>query len=74
MLADADDTSKALLILDLLDRQSADPQQLISSFNSAPCLKTYFAEQNRSLSSNFNVLDALLCQEAACTDPLVGRK
>ena len=64
MLADADDTSKALLTLGLLGRPSADPQQLISSFDSARCFKTYLTERNPSFSSNCNVLNALLHQEA----------
>ena len=63
MMADVDDTSKALLALRLLDRPSADPQQLISTFESERCFKTYSAERNPSFTSNCNVLNALLCQE-----------
>ena len=63
MLADADDTSKAILTLRLLGRPSADPQQLISTYDSEPCFKTYAAERNHSFSSNCNVLNALLHQE-----------
>lgn len=62
-MADADDTSKALLTLSLLGRPSADPQQLISTFESERCFKTYAAERNPSFSSNCNVLTALLHQE-----------
>ena len=63
MVADADDTSKAILTLRLLGRPSADPQQLISSFASECCFKTYAAERNPSFSSNCNVLNALLHQD-----------
>ena len=62
-MADADDTSKALLVLRLLDRPSGAPQQLISNFESEHCFKTYSAERNPSFSSNCNVLNALLHQE-----------
>ena len=63
MMADADDTSKALLTLRLLGRPSAAPQQLISKFESDGCFKTYSAERNPSFSSNCNVLSSLLHQE-----------
>ena len=63
MMADADDTSKALLALRLLDRPSADPQQLISTYDSERCFKTYPTERNPSFSANCNVLNALLHQE-----------
>ena len=58
-LVDADDTAKALLTLNLLGVPS-DLNRLIAEFESATHFRTFKQESSASLSTNCNVLDALL--------------
>lgn len=59
MLADADDTAKALLCLSRLGR-SADCSGMIKAFETGSHFKTYDFEVSESFSANCNVLIALL--------------
>ncbi|KAE9970957.1 hypothetical protein BLS_004670 [Venturia inaequalis] len=56
---DADDTSKALLTLQLLGKD-ASPQSLIAEYEGSHHFRTYASERDPSLSANCNVLVALL--------------
>jgi len=60
LLADADDTAKAILSLNLLGRTSVKPDQLIAKFDNGVYFYTYIEESNPSFSANCNVLNALL--------------
>ena len=57
--ADADDSSKTLLILNLL-RRHASPEMLLKHFESESYFKTYPLERDPSFSANCNVLIALI--------------
>lgn len=57
--SDADDTSKAILALSLLDRPVS-PRQLLDAYETSSHFKTYSKERNPSFSTNCNVLLALL--------------
>ena len=60
MLADADDTAKAVLTLNLLGRNTS-PEQMISAFKSEDGhILTYPDERNASFSANCNALIAML--------------
>ena len=60
VLADADDTAKTLLTLNLLGR-AAMPDSMIDQFISeSGSFRTYPGERDASLSANCNVLNALL--------------
>ncbi|TID14750.1 CAAX prenyl protease 1 [Venturia nashicola] len=56
---DADDTSKALLTLELLGKD-ASPESLIAEYEGSHHFRTYASERDPSLSANCNVLVALL--------------
>ncbi|MCJ1245726.1 hypothetical protein MMC30_002930 [Trapelia coarctata] len=60
LLADADDTAKAILSLSLLGKTSVSPDQLIAKFDNGVYFDTYVEESNPSFSANCNVLNALL--------------
>ena len=60
MLADADDTAKTILALNLLGRKVA-PDRMLSYFQSKNGhFQTYVGERNPSFSANCNVLMAIL--------------
>ncbi len=59
MLPDADDTAKTVLCLNMLGRPVS-PILMITTFQSENHFKTYDAERTASLSTNCNVLNALL--------------
>ncbi|KAI1347250.1 hypothetical protein F5Y01DRAFT_329821 [Xylaria sp. FL0043] len=59
VLADADDTAKTILSLQLLGLQPS-PSAMIEQFQAVGHFETYKRERNASLSTNCNVLDALL--------------
>ncbi|KAI0814216.1 hypothetical protein GGR55DRAFT_701902 [Xylaria sp. FL0064] len=59
VLADADDTAKTILSLQSLGLQP-DPSAMIKQFQAAGHFETYKRERNASLSTNCNILDALL--------------
>lgn len=56
---DADDTSKALLTLELLEKL-ASPESLIAEYEGSHHFRTYASERDPSLSANCNILIALL--------------
>lgn len=60
---DADDTAKAIEVLNLLGR-SASPVRMIEIYEVEDHFKTYLTETNASFSANCNVLGALLSVEA----------
>ena len=57
--ADADDTAKVVLALNLLGFPTS-PERLIADFENSTHFRTFKQESNASLSTNCNVLDALL--------------
>ncbi|KAI8959964.1 Ent-kaurene synthase [Daldinia sp. FL1419] len=59
VLSDADDTAKAILALNLLDRPTA-CDSMIGAFESKTHFKTYSHESTASFSANCNVLNAIL--------------
>jgi hypothetical protein len=59
MLADADDSAKAIFTLSLLGKLY-DPGQMIANFGLATHFQTYYNERTASFSTNCNVLGALL--------------
>ncbi|KAJ5489264.1 Phyllocladan-16-alpha-ol synthase [Penicillium diatomitis] len=56
---DADDTAKALLVLNLLEQKTS-PDAMLESFETEKHFKTYPLERDPSFSANCNVLLALL--------------
>ena len=56
---DADDTAKALLVLNLLEHKTS-PDAMLASFETESHFKTYPLERDPSFSANCNVLLALL--------------
>ena len=59
LLADADDTAKTIIALSYLGREVR-PDRLISEFDNGSFFFTYKGERNPSVSTNCNVLLALL--------------
>ena len=59
LLADADDTAKTIIALSFLGREVR-PDRLISEFDNGSYFLTYKGERNPSVSTNCNVLLALL--------------
>ncbi len=59
ILADADDTAKAILTLSIIGRNT-NPQKMITEFDTGVHFRTYRGERNSSFSANCNVLHALL--------------
>jgi hypothetical protein len=59
VLADAEDTAKVLLSLNLLEN-GASPEQMSAAFESPSHSRTYAGERNPSFSANYSVLYALL--------------
>ncbi|KAJ8132166.1 hypothetical protein O1611_g1462 [Lasiodiplodia mahajangana] len=59
VLADADDTAKTILSLNLLNVATS-PAAMVTEFRVNKHFQTYKYERNASLSTNCNVLDALL--------------
>ncbi|KAI9688292.1 MAG: geranylgeranyl pyrophosphate synthetase [Bogoriella megaspora] len=57
--ADADDTAKAILTLNLLSHPTS-PKSLLQEFEEATHFKTYQQERDPSFSANCNVLNSLL--------------
>ena len=61
VMADADDTARTLMTLNLMGRDALEPDRLILEFEADESFRTYATERNRSFSANCNVLMALLC-------------
>lgn len=60
VIADADDTAKALYALNLLGK-NVRPNKLVDHFGTqSGCFRTYIGERDASLSANCNALNALL--------------
>lgn len=59
MQADADDTAKSILVLNLAG-QATSPDNILKHFKTATHFKTYAQERDPSFSANCNVLAALL--------------
>ncbi|KAE8408331.1 terpene synthase family protein [Aspergillus pseudonomiae] len=59
LIADADDTARSILTLNLVG-YPAQPQQLIAQFRNGDHFRTYPQERDPSISTNCNVLVALL--------------
>ena len=59
LLADADDTAKTILTMNLLGLRIK-PDKMIAEFEGSSHFCTYKEERNESFSTNCNVLDALL--------------
>ncbi len=62
MLADVDDTAKAILTLSIMGR-NMNPEKMIAEFDTGVHFRTYRGERNPSFSANCNVLHALLHTE-----------
>ena len=60
LLADADDTAKAILCLELLGEQVSDIYTAVKRFEGDVCFRTYDGERDSSFSANCNLLKALL--------------
>ena len=60
IMADADDTAKAILSLNLLSITTVKPVQMIAEFSNGIGFRTYAAERNPSFSANCNILNVLL--------------
>jgi hypothetical protein len=59
-MADADDTAKTILSLNLLGRTAVRPDKMIEKFDNGAYFQTFAAERNPSFSANCNVLNSLL--------------
>ncbi|KAL8665782.1 MAG: hypothetical protein Q9202_001904 [Teloschistes flavicans] len=70
IMADADDSAKVQLCLSLLGRTSSFSTQMIAKFDRGTHFQTYPAERDPSVSTNCNVLMALL----HCENPDFHRK
>jgi hypothetical protein len=71
--ADADDTAKTILTLNLLNIPTS-PDTLIQEYESESHFKTYQQERDPSFSANCNVLNAFLhCPDPSQYAPQIGK-